>query len=93
MMDDSSSTSDPHRLNENIIEVYRARNLSEAQMLVNVLADQGIEAQIGGASSSGGYAEVVGWHGSPQVLAFENDRIRARAIIEEYLNIILDENE
>jgi len=82
-MTDPTSPNDPHRLDQKIVEAYRATDASEAQLIINALEEQGIRARMAGSNSAGGYAEVVGWHASPQVLVFEDDLEAARRIIAE----------
>ncbi|MCG6156083.1 putative signal transducing protein [Rubinisphaera margarita] len=82
-MTEPFSDNDLHRLDQRIVEAYRATDASEAQLIINALEAQGIRAHMAGSNTAGGYAEVVGWHASPQVLVFENDVEAARKIIAD----------
>ena len=71
------------------VEIYRAANTQEAQVLKNVLENEGIRTFI---SNEGllGASDLVGWNIDPQVMVGESDVELAMPIIHEFLQQVLD---
>ena len=71
------------------VEVYRAANTQEAQVLKNVLESEGIRTFI---SNEGllGASDLVGWNIDPKVMVGESDAELAMPIIHEFLQQVLD---
>lgn len=69
---------------QNLVEVFRARNSIEAHLVKSALEEAGIRARVTGDMLQGAVGEIpMGWMTAPQVLVFDEDAGRARALIEE----------
>ncbi|MGE3313816.1 MAG: DUF2007 domain-containing protein [Planctomycetaceae bacterium] len=69
---------------QNLVEVFRARNAVEAHIVKSALEDAGIRARVTGEMLQGVLGEIpTGWATAPQVLVFEDDAARARELIQE----------
>ena len=67
---------------QNLVEVYRARNTPTAYMLKGALEDAGIRTVIEGELLQGVLGEIpLGWSSSPRVLVESRDVPKAREII------------
>lgn len=64
--------------------IYAARNLPEAFHLRQLLADEGIRAEVINAGFEGGSGGMLGWPTSPRVVVDEADVPRAREIAVEF---------
>jgi hypothetical protein len=67
----------------NPIEVYRAKNGIEAQIVAGALESAGIKTHVEG-DSMGGMGGSLGWEAEPRVMVAEADAEVAREIIAEY---------
>jgi hypothetical protein len=66
------------------VEVYRAKNLPQAQMIRIALEDANIQAQIEGEILQGAVGELpIGWATAPRILVEESQSAEARKIIDE----------
>lgn len=69
---------------DDIVEVYRARNLIEAHSIRLMLESEQIPVTIGNEILQGVVGEIaMGWSSSPQLLVRERDALRARTLIAE----------
>lgn len=69
--------------------IYRAKNLPEAQMLKDLLEDEGIRATItNSVLENGSGVDIVGWPTSTRVIVAEADAARARDIAVEFDNTV-----
>jgi hypothetical protein len=67
---------------QNLVEVYRARNTPAAYLLKGALEDAGIKTIIEGEMLQGALGEIpLGWSSSPRVLVERRDEPKAREII------------
>jgi rubrerythrin len=67
---------------QNLVEVYRARNTPAAYLLKAALEDAGIKVVIEGELLQGVMGEVpLGWSSTPRVLVESQEESRAREII------------
>ena len=70
---------------EDLIEIYRAKNAQQATLLKNLLEDEGIDAQISNQSLGAGIGEALGgWSFAPQVLVRRRDVEHARALADDW---------
>lgn len=70
---------------ERHIVVYAAANLAEAYHLKNILAEDGIAAEVTNSLLEGGSGvDIVGWPTLPRLLVRERDAARARQIALNY---------
>ncbi len=70
---------------ERHIVVYAAANLAEAYHLKNILAEEGIAAEVTNSLLEGGSGvDIVGWPTLPRLLVREHDADRARRVALEY---------
>ena len=71
------------------VEVYRAANVQEAQVLRNVLEHDGISAFI---SNEGllGATDLVGWAIDPKVMVGESDMQLAMPIVDQFVQQVRD---
>lgn len=61
--------------------IYRAKNLQEAQLLCNLLDEEGIRATLtNGVLENGSGVDIVGWPTLARVMVAEGDAVRARDI-------------
>jgi hypothetical protein len=66
-------------------EIYRAKNMQEAELLKNRLAEDGIRATVMNNVLEGGAgSDVLGWATQPRVMVAQNDAEQARRIAMEY---------
>jgi hypothetical protein len=63
-----------------LISVYQAENPTEAHLVMNLLLDEGIDAQVSEENEPFAGLPIV----APDVLVRKSDEARARAIIAEY---------
>ena len=75
-------TPDPHSL----VELYRARNLPEANALANELEQQGIAFRVENEDLQGSFG-TIGWAFSPRVLVTLLDKDRATDILTQFLSV------
>jgi hypothetical protein len=71
-----------HHLDEKIVVLTRVPSRGEADLMIAKLKANGIDA-IGSYGDSDGWAPQYGLVQGYGVLVFENDLVRARALIEE----------
>jgi hypothetical protein len=65
--------------------IYRAKNLQEAQLLCNLLDDQGIRATVTNSIlENGAGSEVMGWATSTRVMVAKEDAARAREFAMQF---------
>jgi len=70
---------------ENIVEVYRARDPMQAHLFSSELQNDGIENQVVGDHLGGALGEVpLGWSTAPKILVKEGDAVRARELLMGY---------
>ena len=70
---------------ERHIVVYAAANLAEAYHLKNILAEEGIAAEVTNSLLEGGSGvDIVGWPTLPRLLVRESEVDRARRVALEY---------
>ena len=71
------------------VEIYRAANTQEAQVLKNVLENEGIPTFI---SNEGllGASDMVGWEIDPKVMVGVSDVELAMPIVDEFVQQVLD---
>jgi hypothetical protein len=68
-------------MDEELPTIYRAKNLQEAQLLCNLLEDEGIRATIGNSVlQNGSGVDILGWPTLAQVMVAKEDAVRAREI-------------
>jgi hypothetical protein len=68
-----------------LVEVYRAKDAIEANMIKGALEEAGIRVRVEGESLQGtiGVGAPWGWVSFPRIIVFENDAARANAILCE----------
>jgi hypothetical protein len=72
-------------MTQELLTIYRAKNLQEAQLLCNILEDEGIRANIANSVlQNGSGVDIVGWPTLAQVTVAEEDAVRARDIALEF---------
>lgn len=70
---------------ERYVVVYAAANLAEAYHVKNILAEEGITAEVTNSLLEGGSGvDIVGWPTLPRLLVRESDAGRARLIALDY---------
>ena len=68
-----------------MLKLYDASNLTEAQLLLDLLKQAGIEAQILNSFAQGASGEIPFGQAYPEIwIQDEQDLIRARTIVTEY---------
>ena len=77
-------------MNPKLVEIYRAKNSSEAYLLRDRLADEGIEAFVTNDMLSQGKIDLLGWPTDPCVLVREPEAARARQIAEAFEQDLAD---
>lgn len=66
-------------------EIYRAANPQHAQLLRNMLEDQGIQAFVVNDFLQGAGGELpMGWTAAPRILVAEEDVLKGRQIAEQF---------
>ena len=67
-----------------LVEVYRAKDTLQAQMLVAALEDTGITAVVEGGLLLPALGELpVGWSSAPRVMVESRDEAKAREVIAQ----------
>ncbi len=75
---------------EEPVEVYAAGNMAEAQFVHNLLAEAGISSEIVGEALTGVLGRLPANDASPRVWVRAEDEPRARPLIEEYQQRLID---
>lgn len=79
---------------QNLVEVYRAKNSPAAHLLKAALEDAGITAVVEGDLLQGALGEVpLGWSSAPKVLVESGDVSKAREIIRQIEAAQADDHE
>jgi hypothetical protein len=72
-------------MDDELVEVYRAKSAGDAHILRNRLEEYGIRAQVVNAVLEGGAGvDVLGWSTAARVMAFSRDAVAAREIAAEH---------
>ena len=77
----------------NLVTIYSAANTVQANILRNLLVDEGIDATVINETLSTGSAELVGWSTEPKVQVPKEDEQEARAIAKEWEKQITERGE
>ncbi len=65
--------------------IYRAKNMQEAQLLVDLLEEEGIRATVTNSIlENGSGVDIVGWPTLSRVMVAREDAVRARAIALQF---------
>ena len=73
----------------NLVSIYRAANSIEANMVKNLLADEGIEAVVTEENEPLAGLDIT----PPDVLVRVSDEVRAREFMEKYEERLIEEAE
>lgn len=82
--------SDKTEKDEQLVEVYRARDSIQAHLFAAELEEDGIECQVFGDPLGIGLGgNTLGWSTAPQIFVKEKDALRARELLSEYEQLLL----
>ena len=71
-------------LPDHVLELYRARNLIEAQALLALLETAGITARVAGEDLQGSFG-TIGWAFSPRVMVKAENEAEAKIILANFI--------
>lgn len=94
LLDPDTSCESSAMNDEDLIEIYRAKNAQQATLLKNLLEDEGIDAQISNQGLGNAIGESFGgWSFAPQILVRRRDVEHARALANDWDERLADRNE
>jgi putative signal transducing protein len=66
------------------VEVYAAKDITEAQFVRNILENAGIESTIVGEALGTALGDLPAFHAAPRIWVCPEDANRARLLVEDY---------
>jgi D-serine deaminase-like pyridoxal phosphate-dependent protein len=69
---------------EDLVEIYRARDSVQAALVQQALQEAGIRAELENLLLTGGTAEIPGWSTNPRIMVEVKDQVAAKRVIEQF---------